>query len=201
MNRHRQERKQRMAEFVRKDILDNAIAVLLEQGIEKFTMDRVAAQAGMAKGTVYLYYKNKPDLLDAVLDYGYLPLQDALKQIIQSDSPLFEKLAACIRICLQHTEENMDLMRQLGPVLFATVDARISDKASWYWTIARMLGRELEAGAAAGLVRPVNYVKVSALFLDAIDSLMIHRIFSHVEETVDQDVEALLALYLNGLKA
>ncbi len=195
------ERKKRMAEFVRNDILESAIAVLMEQGIEKFTMDRVSESAGIAKGTVYLYYTNKQALLDAVLDYGYLPLQEKLGRIIRAEAELLWKLEQCILACLRHTEENVFLLKQLRTVLFATMDQRISDKKSWYWTMAGMLGKVLEEAAASGMIRPVNDVKVSASFLDSINSLMVHRIFSEVEETIEQDVKELLDLYLNGLNA
>jgi hypothetical protein len=80
------------------------------------------------------------------------------------------------------------------------MDLRISDKKSWYWTIAGMLGKVLEEASASGMIRPVNYVKVSALFIDSINSLMAHRILSEVEETIEQDVDELMDLYLNGLK-
>ena len=201
MKNNKLERKKRMAEFVRKDILESAIAVLLEQGIEKFTMDRVSERAGIAKGTVYLYYTNKQALLDAVLDYGYLPLQDELKKIVRSEADLLWKLERCIFAALRHTEANVSLLKQLRTVLFATADRRFSDTDSWYWTISGMLGKVLEEAAASGLIRPVNYIKVSALFLDSINSLMVHRIFSEVQETIEEDVEELLGLYLNGLKA
>ena len=63
-----------------------------------------------------------------------------------------------------------------------------------------MLGKVLEEAAASRMFRHMNYVKVSALFLDSINSLMAHRIFFEVEETIEQDVDELLDLYLNGLK-
>ena len=199
MKNSKMERKKRMEAFIRNDILESAIALLMEQGIEKFTMDRVSKSAGIAKGTVYLYYTNKQALLDAVLDYAYLPLQEQLKQIIQAEGEPLWKLEQCIHVCLSHTEENKLLLRQLRTVLFATMDMRISDKKSWYWTIAGMLGKVLEEASASGMIRPVNYIKVSALFIDSINSLMAHRILSEVEETIEQDVFELMDLYLNGL--
>jgi AcrR family transcriptional regulator len=197
---NKMERKKRMEAFIRNDILESTIALLMEQGIEKFTMDRVSKSAGVAKGTVYLYYTNKQALLDAVLDYAYLPLQEQLKKIISAEGDPFWKLEQCIHVCLAHTEENKFLLRQLRTVLFATMDLRISDKKSWYWTIAGRLGKVLEEASASGMIRPVNYVKVSALFIDSINSLMAHRILSEVEETIEQDTDELLDLYLNGLK-
>jgi len=159
----------------------------------------VASGAGIAKGTVYLYYTSKKALLDAVLDHGYLPLQEELHRIIREKADPLWKLEQCILVSLRHTEENKPLLKQLRTVLFATMDRRISDKNSWYWTIAGMLGEVLEQASASGIIRSVNYVKVSALFIDLINSLIAHRIFSEVKETIEQDVEALMISFLNQI--
>jgi len=103
-------------------------------------------------------------------------------------------------VCLQHSEDNKHLLKQLRTVLFATMDIRISDKKSWYWILADMLGKVLEEATVSGMIRPVNYVKISALFIDSINSLMAHRILSDVKETIEQDVDQMMDLYLNGLK-
>lgn len=44
-------------------ILDAAQAVIARQGYHNAQISRIAAEAGVAAGTVYLYFKNKPDLL------------------------------------------------------------------------------------------------------------------------------------------
>lgn len=44
-------------------ILDAAQVVIARQGYHHAQISRIAAEAGVAAGTVYLYFKNKPDLL------------------------------------------------------------------------------------------------------------------------------------------
>ena len=44
-------------------ILDAAQAVIARQGYQGAQISRIATEAGVAAGTVYLYFKNKPDLL------------------------------------------------------------------------------------------------------------------------------------------
>lgn len=200
MKNKRMERKKIMEALTRKDILDSAVTLLLKDGIANLTMDGVAVGAGIAKGTVYLYYKSKTALLNAVLDQAYLPLQTDLHTIILSEDEPIKKLEQFAYTCLQHSEDNKFLLRQLRTVLFATMDTRISNKNSWYWVLADRLGNVLKDAAASGIIRPVNYVKSAALFIDSTNSLMAHRILSEVQESIEQDVEMMLDLYLNGLK-
>lgn len=67
-------------------------------------------------------------------------------------------------------------------------------------TLPTCRGKYWRGVAASGMIQPANYIKVSALFIDSINSLMPHRIFTDVEETNEQDVEGLMVLYINGLK-
>ncbi|MFE9329307.1 TetR/AcrR family transcriptional regulator [Streptomyces sp. NPDC006925] len=50
----------------RRQILDATAALLLDDGYETLTVSKVAARAGVAKGTVYLYFDSKHELLAAL---------------------------------------------------------------------------------------------------------------------------------------
>ena len=51
-------------------ILDAALKVFVTHGFEGATIDRIAKEAGMAKGLLYTYYTGKEDLLIALIRYG-----------------------------------------------------------------------------------------------------------------------------------
>lgn len=51
----------------RRLILDTAAELFISQGFRKTSVDQVADRAGVAKGTVYLYFKNKPELMLAAI--------------------------------------------------------------------------------------------------------------------------------------
>ena len=55
-------------EVRRAEILEAAAAVFAEKGYPRATMKEIAGQAGIAPGTIYLYFKNKRDLLLAIAD-------------------------------------------------------------------------------------------------------------------------------------
>ena len=44
-------------------ILEAAIKVFAEKGFHQSTISQIARQAGVADGTIYLYFKNKDDIL------------------------------------------------------------------------------------------------------------------------------------------
>lgn len=58
-----------MSEDKQSLILRAATEVFCEQGFEAASMQTIAERAGVAKGTLYLYYQSKGDLIDQVFDH------------------------------------------------------------------------------------------------------------------------------------
>lgn len=71
--------RQRLSGEERRDtILDAARALIREQGIEKLTMDRVAARCGINKALPYRHFKNKDDLILTLFKNGETEVSDAV---------------------------------------------------------------------------------------------------------------------------
>ncbi len=64
------ERKEREKQRRREEILDAAEEIFFDANGEKGTMDDVAERVELSKGTLYLYYRNKNDLLYAIAEKG-----------------------------------------------------------------------------------------------------------------------------------
>lgn len=60
------ERRQEEKDRRRSDILDAAEAVFAEVGSDKATMEQVARKARLSRALLYVYFKDKPDLLSAI---------------------------------------------------------------------------------------------------------------------------------------
>jgi AcrR family transcriptional regulator len=60
----------------RQAILDAALTVFAERGYEAARLDDVAARAGVAKGTLYLYFKDKEALFEALVRGAVSPMLD-----------------------------------------------------------------------------------------------------------------------------
>ena len=62
-------KKEVVTEFRTAELLEAARRVFAEKGFHEATVDDVAEEAGVAKGTVYLYYRSKRDLYWAALKH------------------------------------------------------------------------------------------------------------------------------------
>ena len=61
------------------DLIDAGLLLFLERGIEAVTIDEVAREAGMAKGNFYRYFRDKADLVEAVIE----PVASTTRQAVQ----------------------------------------------------------------------------------------------------------------------
>ena len=52
----------------RGDIALASIALFCEKGIQQTSIDQIAKSAGVAKGTIYLYFKNKEEIVFTIWD-------------------------------------------------------------------------------------------------------------------------------------
>ncbi len=66
-------------------ILDAAAELMLRWGYNKTTIDDIARQAGVAKGTIYLHWKTREDLFLALMRREYVRLVEDIQQRIASD--------------------------------------------------------------------------------------------------------------------
>ncbi len=71
----------------RQQIMDAAAKVFAADGYSKAGMAAIAAAAGISKGNIYHYYKNKEDLLYAILDAYLSALRDRICSLDLPDAP------------------------------------------------------------------------------------------------------------------
>lgn len=75
-----------------KQIIDAAIIVIAENGYHQSQVSKIAKQAGVADGTIYLYFKNKEDILISVFEEKMEMFADNLKEILKEEVNVSEKL-------------------------------------------------------------------------------------------------------------
>lgn len=80
-----EERKAREKEQRRNHIIDAAEKVIFSRGLDQATMDEIAEEAELSKGTLYLYFKNKNELYMAIAERGSNLLNSRLARIFTED--------------------------------------------------------------------------------------------------------------------
>lgn len=80
-----------------KQIIDAAVIVIAENGYHHAQVSKIAKQAGVADGTIYLYFKNKEDILISLFQEKMGLFVEKIRQEIAGKSTSKEKLLTLIQ--------------------------------------------------------------------------------------------------------
>src|SRR5258708_12253057 len=85
-----------VTEFRHGEILEAAQRVFARRGFTEASVEAIAQEAGLAKGTVYLYYPSKRALYWAALRHGLLGLGEELTRRVAAEDSLRAKIRAFV---------------------------------------------------------------------------------------------------------
>lgn len=139
-------RKELSDSLMREAVESAAVTVLRQRGLAGLTMDAVAEAAGLAKGTLYNYFRNKEELLVATHERLFGPLREQVEALMaRQDLPATEILRSMVRAVLDFVEQDRPLLFVLyeSPEL---ASVREQQEAEFVEELAAVLRRGVEAG-------------------------------------------------------
>jgi len=177
----------------REEILAAAATVFDANGYAQTTMDAVAAEAGVAKGSLYNYFPSKHDLFTEVFRAGLAEDEEVAEAVLLEPVSAGEKLNKYIDNWFSRLEH----YRRIGGLILefwanAARDTRRGDMSGMFQEIyARWRGRIaaiIQEGVASGEFREDIDVKAGAVLISSLlDGLTIHVIMN-VGLAIDEEL-------------
>lgn len=189
----------------RRQIIDGARGMFLAQGFDAASMGAIARAAGVSKGTLYVYFKSKEELFEAIVEEqclqqgeqiftfdNHAPIESELKRLGEDFSRFIARPGgiASLRTIIAIA----DRMPDLGEKFYRSGPAR---------GIA-CLKRYLEDKVSEGILKPHDCEVAAAQFIDCCVSLTFKPMLfnfrgppkdEHLRRVVDMAVRAFLAAY------
>ncbi|MDY6905608.1 MAG: TetR/AcrR family transcriptional regulator [Thermodesulfobacteriota bacterium] len=180
-------------------ILEAAIGVVAEEGFFNATIARIAKAAGVADGTIYLYFKNKNDILLHFFNFKTKHVFGEFRKEVDKSNDARGKLLNLIRAHLREFQKdrNMAMVFQAEARQIRYFELYIKDITHMYF---ELVGEILELGQQEGTFRKgLDTGLVKRYILGAVDEVINTWLHSSGDYDLEQKADALADLFVNGI--
>jgi AcrR family transcriptional regulator len=191
-----------LREFRVREILEAACRVVAQHGFQGATIDRVAEEAKIAKGTVYLYFHNKEEMLKAAVEQGIEKFTSQLRaEVAEVKTPL-EKLRRLVEVSLKLSDANRDFFKTLlleRNFLAASPNhPEAAHMLDLHLAHIRFIEETIQEGVRANVLRPHNVEATAFVLYEALRGCFQQRTLGLTARSVSEDVDILLDIFLHG---
>lgn len=153
------ERREREKEQRKNDIIDAAERIFFAKGHENATMDDVAEEVELSKGTLYLYFKNKEDLYLAIHLRGNIILKSLFEEAVNGQKTGIEKTRAIGRAYVKFFQKYPNYFNAMIYYESHDIDFEDKDSVAWQCLVAgkstlEILIEAIITGIKDGSIRP-----------------------------------------------
>ena len=181
-------------------IMDAAIKVFAERGFHTATVAEIARAAGVADGTIYLYFKGKDDLLLRLFDEKMTELLAEARNELARERTAPARLSRFIQLHLALVERNPDLaavliveLRQSAQFLKAADRAKL---AAYVDLIAEVVRDGQERGELSDGISPAT---VKRAIFGALDELALGWLLSGRRSSLKKTAAEVSEWLVRGL--
>ncbi len=182
-------------------ILDAARTVFSRKGYADTAVDDVAEEAGIAKGTLYLYFKSKECLYLSALASDIRKMSEQARREMERVEGLRDKLRAFLRVRLEFTKSHQHFLRiYLAEYGSMFVKAPLSrETVQLLRENMRYMTRVVEQAIANGEINAVPAGAVAGAIFDVSRGLIERRLLGWKEFQPEDEIEFSVGLLWSGI--
>ena len=186
----------------REAILRAATRVFARNGYFSSKVADIASAAGVADGTVYLYFKSKEEILHSIFDRSVdEAVNDARKQMEKIEDPR-EKLRRIAHLHLERLGADRDLAIVFQVELRGSTKFMEEFSAAGFAAYLGLIRATIEEGQRAGVFRAnLNAKVMSKILFGALDEMATNWILSKRRYKLPPMADQVLDIFLNGVGA
>ena len=170
------------------------------QGYHQSTISQIAKEAGVADGTIYLYFKNKDDILVQFFNFKTKQAFERFREEVDGAGDAIEKLGNLIRRHLEEFQRDRDMAivyQMETHQISRPAEAQIKEMSKMYLDI---ISEIVESGQQEGIIRRDLYVGlVKRFIIGAVDEVINTWLHSGGGYDLVTMADPLLDLFIRGI--
>ncbi|HMD05385.1 MAG TPA: TetR family transcriptional regulator [Candidatus Binatus sp.] len=191
-------------EYRVREILEAARRVMARYGMQGTIVDRVAEEAKVAKGTIYLYFDTKDALVHAAVLEG---LREMVAEILAADDPSIQPLDRIRKLILAQFRiqaSNQDFLKTL--IIGNSLDIELESEASRefmrvYASHLDFMASVLQDAIDRGAIRRIDAHFAAFMLGEMLTGCLRRRLLKLASSPLESDAEAVVDLFLRGIAA
>jgi AcrR family transcriptional regulator len=182
-------------------IQEAALRVISRRGLTATSMQAVAAEAGIAKGTIYLYFKNREDLLERTGEW-------AMSQLKLQTEPLFAepngdpfpvRLRAMVETQIAFFHEHREFFRLFQDVVERKGEGECRRNHKHYVHYITALTAVLRRAMKRGEIRRADPERLALFLSEGVRAVIIHRLDEARSPAPAAEAEWIVDVLLRGI--
>lgn len=189
-----------MMNKTKRAIFESAIKVFSKSGYDGATVDDIAANAGVAKGTLYYHFKSKEEIFRFIITEGMEVIKEELQNVMDKDEDALSKLKNLCRVQLNLVYENKDFFKVIMSQIWGQ-ELRQSELRDILDRYIQRIEEYVKEAIEAGVIKKGEPKFMAYTFFGVLCSAGIYELLNSEESNIEEVIDNLVMYILKGTQA
>lgn len=187
-------------EFRCQTICQAAMRVLARKGFAHATVQEIADEAGVAKGTVYLYFKSREEILDNTMEGAVKELLGRLRAAAEEGGDFSSALERVVSAQLMYFDEHQEFFRLYVVMAEPAGERRMRKHASYRTHIAQLVSL-IASAAGRGEIRKADHERLAIAIASVTRDIVLQRMTEKTPPPIGEDVRFVRDFICRGVQS
>lgn len=193
-------------EFRIQSIRDAAMRVIARKGMAAATMQEIADEAGVAKGTIYLYFRDRDDLVEKAFESAMSDLHARVESALETPGTFEAKFRAVLAAQIGFFQTNREFFRLYMSLRYPEGTAQQQRRQKrhcqpQYKSRVERFAAVLQEGMDRGEIRKMDPMRLALFIIEGSSAVIIERVLDEAPPTEEADIELIAGTILGGIRS
>jgi AcrR family transcriptional regulator len=193
-------------EFRIQSIRDAAMRVIARRGMAAATMQEIADEAGVAKGTIYLYFRDRGDVVEKAFESAMSDLHQRVEEALETPGTFEQKLRAMLAAEINFFQTHREFFRLYISLRYPEGNAQQQRRQKrhsqpQYKSRVERVAKVLSEAMDRGEIRQMDAMRLALFIIEGSSAVVIERVLDEAPPSEEADIELIAGTILDGIRS